>query len=323
MTNADAAHTLPILLTVTWSGDLDHFAMLRNSLARSALADCQHVVIVQSEDLPLFQPFCAPGVVLRPTADVLPVEVEERRRDARRQQARWRRRGTILAGSLSRSAGWPEWPRYTGWHTQQLCKFAFAAGSEARTVVVMDSDLIVTPHARIADFLSPQPEVPCCFEHWRDTEHLSRKVQHWQQSANRLLQLPPQNATLFDVYYDTPFILDRDALRALLDWLESRYQKPWWQSLVDCPPRRWSEFGLYRAWLRHWYSGEVVWRGTDFIAYLYDASDPKRLAAEFREMVHERHSHYVTIHSQSSGRKRWEPKDYADSVLDLLSEPGA
>lgn len=323
MTNTGSASALPILLTVTWSGDIEHFAMLRSSLARSALADCEHVVIVQSEDLPLFQPFRVPGVILRSTADVLPAEVEERRCHARRQQRRWGRRGMILAGSLARSTGWPQWPRYTGWHTQQLCKFAFTAGCEARTVVVMDSDLIVTPHARITDFLSPQTETPCCFEDWRGAEHLSRKVQHWQQSANRLLQLPTQNATLFDVYYDTPFILHAGALRALLAWLESRYQQPWWQSLVNCPPRRWSEFGLYRAWLRHYYSGEVDWRGTDFIAYLYDASDPKRLAAEFREMVHERRSHYVTIHSQSSGRQRWEPKDYADSVLALLSESGA
>lgn len=322
MTDTEPEIALPTLLTVTWSGDLEHFAMLRTSLSRSALAHCQHIVIVQSEDLPLFQRFEAPGLTLRTTKDVLPGDVEEQRLHARRQQARWGRRGTILAGSLARRVGRPQWPRYTGWHTQQVSKFAAAVACGARTVVVMDSDVIVTPHARPSDFLPPKPATVCCFEHWGGVEQLSRKVRHWQQSANRLLQLPQQNETRFDIYYDTPFILDAGALQALLDWLESRYQQPWWRCLVSCPPRQWSEFGLYRAWLRHYYSGDVLWRGTDFVGYLYDASDPERLAADFRKLVHERQCHYVTIHSQSSGRENWGPKDYADSVLDLLSERG-
>lgn len=323
MTGAERENTLPVLLTVTWSGDLEHFAMLRSSLSRSALADCEHIVIVQSEDLPLFQRFEAPGLTLRSSEEVLPREVEEQRRHARGQQARWGRRGTILAGSLSRHSGWPQWPRYTGWHTQQLSKFAAAAACSAHTVVVMDSDLIVTPHARISDFLPPQAATVCCFEHWQGAGELSRKVRHWQQSADSLLQLPKQNSTRFDVYYDTPFIFDKSALQALLDWLEARYQQPWWECLVNCPPRRWSEFGLYRAWLRHCYPRNVVWRGTDFIGYLHDASDPQRLAAEFKKLLHDRRCHYVTIHSQSSGRENWGPKDYADSVLDLLCEPDA
>lgn len=322
MTNAGSESSPLTLLTVTWSGDLEHFALLRESLMRSALADCPHIVIVQTEDLSLFQQFSAPGLVLRPTAEVLPKDVETRRRQARRQQSRWGRRGTILAGSLARRMGWPQWPRYTGWHTQQLCKLGAAAGCDTRTVVVLDSDVIVTPHARIEDFISPQSEPVYCLQQWQNAEQASRKVRHWQRSTNKLLQLPEQNEERVDAYYDTPFIFDTGALRAMLAWLESHYRQPWWQSLLDCPPRQWSEFDLYRHWLRHYYPGEVTWRGTEFIGYLYDASNPENLAAEFRNLVRDQRCHYVTIHSQSSGRQNWGPKDYADTVLDLLIGSG-
>jgi len=325
LTNAEAAS--PTLLTVTWSGDLSHFAMLRESLSRSALADCPHLVIVQSEDLPLFNQFRAPGLTLQASAEVLPAKVEARRLDARHQQRRWGRRGTILAGSLARHVGWPRWARYTGWHTQQLCKLAAAASSSTQTIVAMDSDLIVTPHAHISDFVAVpselgQGQAVRCFEHWQSKEQLSRKVQHWQQSAHRLLQLPAHNEGNADAYYDTPFIFDRDAVRAMLAWLELRYQQPWWQSLIDCPPRQWSEFGLYRAWLRHHYPGNVQWQSIDSIGYLYDASNIERLSAEFRELVSGQRCHYVTIHSQSSGRHNWRPENYAETVLALLAEPG-
>jgi hypothetical protein len=322
MLNTENNIAPPTLLTVTWSGDLDHFAMLRQSLSRSALANCPHLVIVQSEDLALFEKFRAPGLTLTTSADVLPAEVEERRRNARRQQQRWGRRGTVLAGSLARHLGWPRWVRYTGWHTQQLCKLAAAASTTAQTLVAMDSDLIVTPHARLTDFVSAQTGIVHCFEHWLRTEQLSRKVQHWQHSARRLLQLPEQDKGHADAYYDTPFIFDKDAVNGMLEWLECRYQQPWWQSLVNCPPRQWSEFGLYRAWLRHYYRGTVQWQDVNSIGYLYDASNLERLSAEFRELVHGRHCHYVTIHSQSSGRQNWHPENYAETLMGLLDEPG-
>ena len=320
MTDAELESSPLTLLTVTWSADLEHFALLRESLMRSALADCPHTVIVQTEDLPLFQHFSTPGLTLRPTAEVLPTDVEARRRQARRQQSRWGRRGTILAGSLARRMGWPHWPRYTGWHTQQLCKLAAATSCDARTVAVLDSDVIVTPHARIEDFESPQPKSVYCLQQWQSADRASRKVRHWQHSTSKLLELPEHNDEQVDAYYDTPFIFDVAALRAMLAWLESRHRQPWWRSLLDCPPRQWSEFDLYRSWLRHYYPGEVTWRGTDFIGYLYDASNPERLAVAFRNLVHGQRCHYVTIHSQSSGRQNWGPKDYADTVLKLLAE---
>ncbi|MEX1198206.1 MAG: DUF6492 family protein [Pseudohongiellaceae bacterium] len=319
MTEPARMASLPLLLTVTWSGDRAHFALLRESLKRSALADCPHLVIVHDEDLPLFKAFREPGLTLCSSAAVLPALVERRRFCARRQQERWGRRATTVAGSLARRFGWPRWVRYTGWHTQQLCKLAAVAGSDARTVVAMDSDLIVTPHARVEDFLPARPDHILCYEDWQPAEALSRKVEHWQTTACRLLDLPLPEGDKRDVYYDTPFVFDVQALQSLLGWLDERYGRPWWETLIDCPPRQWSEFGLYRAWLRHRFQGQVEWTDRSRAGYLYDASDADQLARELRELVEARRCHYVTIHSQSNGRHDWHPDDYADQVRALLS----
>ncbi len=306
------------LLTVTWSADQPHFELLRDSLARSPLAECPHRVVVQDEDLSRFAGH-RETVTLRSSAEVLPETVERRRRRARRWQQWLGRRGTTVAGSLARRLGRPAWVRYTGWHTQQLCKLAVAAASEADTVVVLDSDVVVSPHAGAADFVHPGGAV-VCYQHWLDSSQVSRKVRHWQETVHRLLDRPLPADGYFDCYFDTPFVFHAPAVRQMLAWLEDRHRQPWWQVLLAQPPRQWSEFGLYRAFLRHHYDGPVDWRNSDHIGYLYDASDPRRLAAEFRRLVAEQGRHYITIHSQSSGRHGWHPDDYAPLIRQVLAE---
>lgn len=309
----------PRLLTVTWSGDLAHFRLLRESLRQSALVDCPHEVIVQQEDLALFEPFRADGVLLRSTAEVLPEKIEHRRRQARRHQLRWGRRGTKLAGSVARRCRWPRWPRYTGWHTQQLCKLMAASSAGAETVVVLDSDVVVTRHARTADFLPTHPGTIRCIQDWQPADAVSRKAAHWQATAHRLLRLPEPRGARRDVYYDTPFVFDAAALQALLAWLEQQYRQPWWRTLIASPPRQWSEFGLYRAWLRYRHEVPVEWLDRSLSGYVYDASDVARLEQQVRALIDGQQCHYVTIHSQSNGRGDWGPENYAEALRSVLS----
>ena len=186
-------------------------------------------------------------------------------------------------------------------------------------MVALDSDVIVTPHARVDDFRSSRPGVIRCHEDWQPAESLSRKTAHWQKTARALLDLDEPGSDRRDVYYDTPFILDRSVVRAMLAWLESRHGRQWWQVLLDCPPRQWSEFGLYRAWLRYRHDGPVEWLDRSRAGYLYDASDPSRLVREFSALVHEQRCHYITVHSQAGGRHDWHPDDYGAELLEVLS----
>lgn len=310
------------LITPTWSGDKVHFELMRASLERSALAATPHHVVVQTEDLEAFRSCASPAVRLVATRDVLPGDVEVLRQQGRRWQTRLGRGGTRLIGSLARYASWPRWVTHTGWHVQQITKLAVVAASEIDTVVAMDSDVVVTRHARADDFLHPERIV--CLEHWTPAAEIAGKVAKWNRQAHTLFGQPFAADAAVDTYFDTPFVFHAPTLRKMLAWLERRYGRPWWEVLLAQPPRRWSEFGSYRMFLRAFPPPQgIEWRADRYVRYLFDASDPAMVRSRFEQLLRDPDSHYVTIHSQSSGRKLWGAAEYAPLILSLLEAPRA
>src|SRR5690554_4322477 len=158
-----------VIITPTWAGDIDHFRVMRKSVEQSPLAALEHYVVVQDEDMALFEEFRGrAGLHLLSTADVLPPGIERKRKTARYLSERFGRSATRLAGSLRRMVSWPEWPSYTGWHTQQLCKLKLGSELKCDTVIVLDSDVVVTKAASCEDFLAPSRVV--CFADWIDRD---------------------------------------------------------------------------------------------------------------------------------------------------------
>lgn len=304
-------------LTATWAGDLEHFRVMRHSFERSQLAGFDHYVIVQDEDLPLFQEFSGrPGLTLLSTKEVLPGLVERRRVQARRISERFGRDFTRICGSLKRKFSWPVWPSYTGWHTQQLCKFKLASELDCDVAVVLDSDVVITPSAVAGDFFSASGAV--CFAQWRSRRELEGKVRNWVTESERLVGADHSEDPV-NVYFDTPFVLDRRLLASALADLAKKTDKHWWSAFLDRPPRRWSEFGFYKAYLTHRVTeGAVDWREPSFSRYVYDTSDPQRVIGEVGKMIADPSVHYVTIHSQASGRKNWDSLAYLEPLLSLL-----
>ncbi|HUF21459.1 MAG TPA: DUF6492 family protein [Burkholderiales bacterium] len=305
------------LLTPTWSGDKAQFDLLRTSIEQSALASARHDIVVQTEDLDLFRSYAGPGVRLLATEDVLPGDVEAMRQSARRLQARFGRAGTRILSSVSRYAGRPRWVRYTGWQVQQITKLAMAARSDIDTVVLLDSDVIVTRHARDEDFLHPGRIV--CFGRWTPAEGVAGKVAKWNRQAHVLLGSPFSASAPVDTYFDTPFVFHAPTVREMLAWLERRYGRAWWEVLLAQPPRRWSEFATYRAFLRSRNPEyPVEWRSDRGIRYLFDARDPHALRSRVASLLEDSESHYIIIHSQSSGRQLWRAEDYAALLRPML-----
>jgi len=308
------------LLTVTWAGDAQQFALLRASLQRSPLAALPHDTVVHTEDLPAFAAH-GPGLELRTTADILPGELEAARCHAQRWQRRLGRHGTKWASSLTRMVGGPVWPRHLGWHMQQISKLACIAQSQADTVLVLDSDVIVTPQARVNDYLHPTRTV--CVEQWQPASKARGKVRKWNREAHRLLDVPYDASAAVDLYFDTPFPIHPPSVRDLMRWLENRYQRPWWAAILAQPPRRWSEFATYRLFLRHHPpTCGVDWQPPALSRYLYDATDLDALTTELRGLLAEPTCHYITLHSQSSGRGLWRADKVIPHVRALIDEPG-
>lgn len=305
------------LVTPTWSGDRVHFELMRASIEQSALASLRHYVVVQTEDMEQFQEYAGPRMELLSTADLLPAEVEKMRQRARRYRNWSGRNATRILGSAARHTGRPRWVHYTGWHVQQITKLALAAASGIDNVVVMDSDVVVTPHARAEDFLQPGRIV--CFEHWGPAAEVSRKVVNWNRQAYDLWEEPLPAEARIDTYFDTPFLLHAPAVRAMLAQLEKRYARPWWRILLSQPPRRWSEFATYRTFLRLFMPQETIeWRTDRQIRVLSDASDPHEVRRKFEQLLEDPDNHYIAIYSQSSGRQLWGADEYAPLIMPLL-----
>lgn len=304
------------LLTVTWAGDVQHFDLLRASLARSALAGIPHQVVVHDEDHALFAER-HPGLSLHSTAAVLPDGLDAARCEAQRWQRRLGRHGTKWASSLTRMVGGPIWPRHLGWHMQQISKLARVAHSQADTVLVLDSDVIVTPQAQVDDYLNPTRAV--CIGQWQPGAEARGKVRKWNREAHRLLGVPYDASAPADLYFDTPFAIHPPSVRALMRWLEDRYQRPWWATFLAQPPRRWSEFATYRLFLRqHPPACGVDWQSPALTRYVHKATDVAALITHLRTLLAEPNCHYITLHSQSSGRGLWNADEVIPPVRALI-----
>lgn len=306
------------LLTTTWAGDAQQFGMLRASLQSSALVALPHHVVVHTEDQARFSGH-ASEIRLLSTAEVLPGNLEAARCLARAWQSRLGRHGTKWISSLTRLIGSPSWPRYLGWQMQQITKLASIAQSQSETVLVLDSDVVVTSQARVDDYLHPRQAV--CIEQWQPASSASGKARKWNREAHRLLEAPFDPTAPVDLYFDTPFPIHPPCVRALMTWLENRYQCPWWNAILAQPPRRWSEFATYRLFLRqHPPDCGVDWQSPALTRYVFEAADAVALIAQLRDLMAEPDCHYITLHSQSSGRGLWDADEIIPQVRALIDE---
>lgn len=321
MTIANAGRQSVHLITPTWSGDRRHVELMRASIERSPLHALPHELVVQTEDRMLFEPLASESVRLRTTAELLPADVEAMRVRARRLQRFAGRAGTRLLSSIARRTGSPRWTAYTGWHVQQLTKLAAAARTTAEHVVAINSDVVITPHASVDDFIDPR-RIVCFSRSGPLPESSSRKVYNWNREAHRLFGEPLPESDSFEVYFDTPFVLHAPSVRRMLAWLEAEHACPWWQALLRQPPRRWSEFGSYRVFLRRRPPAcGIDWRDGRYMRFVVDIRDPASVESRVAALLEDPGSHYITIHLRSGDRRIWGDSGHAERTLGLLPQP--
>lgn len=311
------------LITPTWRGDLAHFRLLRESLEHSGLSGALHKVVVQSEDLDYFTSFVDHNVEVLSTSEVLPEIVERLRIRARSIEHLLGRHLTRQLGSLARISGWPDWPKYTGWHTQQICKLKLAAEACSDYAVVIDSDVVVCPDASPSCFLPEgRGSSVSCYSTWAHSAELSSKVRNWVTQATKLLGTTPYDGDRINHYFDTPFIFHVPSLNELFRYLEDRYRERWWDVLLKQPPRRWSEFATYKAFLalKSSRGTDIEWSPTDHVQYIFDASDPTVLLNKVRGYFDDPVVKFVTVHSQSKGRQLWSADSWVESLLEVIRE---
>ncbi len=117
------------ILTPSYRGDIEQFALLRESIKLFA-PGFPHVALVHTEDYGMFRRRFRSDSHLEiiRSADVLPRSVERRRR---KPGPRW------LTGS------WLWGRRIKGWHAQQLAKIYTLAQCQYEAAVFLDSDVFI------------------------------------------------------------------------------------------------------------------------------------------------------------------------------------
>lgn len=125
----DSASRPLCILTPSYRGDIEQFAVLRESIKAFA-AGFPHIALVHTEDYDRFRERFRGDSHLEivTTADVLPGSVERRRR---KSGPRW------LTGR------WLWGPRIKGWHAQQLAKIFALADCQYEAAVFLDSDVFI------------------------------------------------------------------------------------------------------------------------------------------------------------------------------------
>jgi hypothetical protein len=305
-------------MTATWGPDLGHFRWLRRSIEKSGLASVPHVVVVQTEDVPLFEPLARDGVQLLSTAEVLPAEVEARRVEARRRAQRYGRRLTKFSASLNKRFGWCAWMRYSGWHVQQVTKLTASASDTYDLTVVLDSDLLVTRAFDLRLFV-PDGKV-AAFEEVNVTPDSPGLQWKWHQNACRLLKLPVQADRQVDGYVGTPFVLERDTVRSLQHWLESTYARPWYEAMLSQPLAGWSEFCTYNQFARtHGRSPRLAFARNPHHAGLDTASDRRDFERIIRAGLENPQTYFLHISSDRRGSMRWPAEHYEPLLREILN----
>jgi hypothetical protein len=310
-------------LTPTWRGDFEQFRLLRRSMERFGLAQAEHHVIVQTEDMALFRPLAIGGVRLHATADLLPADIEAGRVRCLRQGAadsRWRAR---LRRSLNKRVGWFDWVRYSGWQVQQISKLQAAVALDADVFVVLDSDMLFCAAVPLAEFVVGDKALLL-----ENEVRLSRSSPgldfRWAETAHRLIGKPFQEGQPINGRLGTPYVLDREVMRALHAALERRHARRWYQVLIEERLISWSEFALYNAFAEDYVGVRHVRHqsGKDMDGLVLHSEEHRRDAAMWiRRAFESPDIRFLRVQSKARDDARWSAADLVPLLDPYLKAP--
>ena len=227
---AAATHSATIL-TMSFRGDFGLCAMLCESVDRFADRDIEHILIVPTSDMPLFQPLAHARRRVVSEDTLLPGWFKKFPLPSQT----WRKRLRLPRRDFYVT---PYSLPVRGWIAQQILKIGAAANSSSEIIFHVDSDaLFVRPFA--TDLL------------FRDADHarLYRQApaqiashRAWHLAVSKLLGLPPDEFHDGD-YIDSMVVWRQSVVQKMIARIESVTGKNWQVALARTP--HFSEYVLY------------------------------------------------------------------------------
>ncbi|HVW67355.1 MAG TPA: DUF6492 family protein [Steroidobacteraceae bacterium] len=209
-------------MTPTHLGDIERFAVLRRSIQLFA-PGLPHIAIVNTEDCREFRGRFGNdrGLQVVPTTDVLPRDIERRRRKSgpRWLTGKWLHKGLIK-----------------GWHAQQLMKLFALAQCQYEAATFIDSDVFIC-RPLAPDYFFVDGRLKLFRRRAVNAECLDFDIATHEILGNPLHQV----TELYD-YIFSPCCFRRSSAQALFAELERRGRAKWVKRFLS--ERRPSEYNL-------------------------------------------------------------------------------
>jgi hypothetical protein len=234
------------LVTPTWVGDLDKFTFLRESLVRCEIT-IPHFAVVHTEDLAVFKelPF-RDGLTVLPTAEVLPGDLERRRR-ANSSPKGWPAPFRSLQSRLRRSVD--------GRWTQQVAKLASAKVVGAESVVCVDSDVFFVRNVSESDFFDLDGRL-----HLHEPEGMPFLLLGWLSDSARFLKLPLSEPVLKMSAYQSQVVpLHGGVIADMQKYTERTTGNTWFDAMFDAGVVEYTTYGLFARYIDNLARVSPIW----------------------------------------------------------------
>jgi hypothetical protein len=215
------------LLTASYAKDVDRFSLLSESIDTWLTGYTRHYVLVNDEDVPLFQRFASDKRIIVPASRYLP---------------KWL---FALPSALHQFTSRRVWLSLLsspvhGWHIQQILKIAGVLNASEQRVLILDSDNLFFREFDVARHAGAEKTPLFVTPKAISADHPLHGV--WLRTIDQLLGISERSFPADD-YVGNALVWDRDAVRAMTAAIKSATGTNW--VLALCRKKKFSEYLLY------------------------------------------------------------------------------
>jgi hypothetical protein len=214
------------LLTASYARDIERFALLSESIDAWLTGYTRHYVLVNDEDVPLFERFASDRRVIVPASRYLP---------------RW-----LLALPPALQFGnrrvWLSLlsSPVHGWHIQQILKIAGVLHAPEQRVCILDSDNLFFREFDVGQYAGAETTPLFVTPKAIDADHPLHGL--WLRTVDQLLGIKARSFPADD-YVGNALVWDKDTVRAMTAAIRSATGTNW--VLALCRKKKFSEYLLY------------------------------------------------------------------------------
>ncbi|MFT4115511.1 DUF6492 family protein [Bradyrhizobium sp.] len=214
------------LLTASYAKDIERFSLLSESIDTWLTGYTRHYVLVNDEDVPLFERFRSDKRVIVPASQYLPKWL-------------WALPPALQFGNRRVWLSLLSSPVH-GWHIQQILKIAGVLNAPEQRVCILDSDNLFFREFDVGQYAGGDKAPLFVTRQAISADAPLHGL--WLRTIDQLLGVKDRSFPADD-YVGNALVWDKDAVRAMTDAIKSATGVNW--VLALCRKKKFSEYLLY------------------------------------------------------------------------------